>query len=91
LRSQAEPGNEGHNECAPPNWQFPDVSTGQVLGCGNSQWWRGDACRCARSKHPGGVNIAMGDGSVHFASQTIDLTTWQHLGSRNDGQPVLAP
>ena len=39
----------------------------------------------ARSFHPGGVNVAMGDGSVRFVSETVARTTWQNLGSINDG------
>ena len=31
----------------------------------------------ARSAHPGGVNVLMGDGSVHFAKDDIDLAIWQ--------------
>ena len=31
----------------------------------------------ARSAHPGGVNVLMGDGSVHFATDDIDLPIWQ--------------
>ncbi|EAQ82170.1 DUF1559 domain-containing protein [Blastopirellula marina] len=35
----------------------------------------------ARSRHPGGVLTLMMDGSVRFVSSTIDLTTWQSLGT----------
>lgn len=38
--------------------------------------------------HPGGVNAAFGDGSVHFLSNTVNLLTFQRLGNRKDGQPV---
>jgi prepilin-type processing-associated H-X9-DG protein len=31
----------------------------------------------ARSRHPGGVNAAMCDGSVHFVVDEIDLATWR--------------
>jgi len=34
-----------------------------------------------RSAHPGGVNILMGDGSVHFVSDTIALNVWQSAGT----------
>ena len=42
----------------------------------------------ARSMHPGGVNVAFGDGHGSFVSNTIDLTIWHRLGAMNDGQPV---
>ncbi len=35
----------------------------------------------ARSSHPGGVNVLIGDGSVRFIGETIALTTWQALSS----------
>lgn len=42
----------------------------------------------ASSRHPGGVNVVMVDGSVHFVNETIGLETWWALGSRNDGDIV---
>jgi prepilin-type N-terminal cleavage/methylation domain-containing protein/prepilin-type processing-associated H-X9-DG protein len=35
----------------------------------------------ARSKHPGGVNVAMCDSSVRFVSESIDLDTWRALST----------
>ena len=34
-----------------------------------------------RSFHPGGVNVVMGDGSVHFINETITLNLWQALST----------
>jgi prepilin-type processing-associated H-X9-DG protein len=42
----------------------------------------------ARSMHPGGVNALLMDGAVRFVSDTIDLTTWQGLGTP-DGKEVI--
>ena len=42
----------------------------------------------ARSNHPGGVNVAFGDGHGTFVSNTIDLAVWRCLGAMNDGTPV---
>ncbi|TVS10297.1 MAG: DUF1559 domain-containing protein [Planctomycetaceae bacterium] len=39
----------------------------------------------ARSKHPGGVNVGLGDGSVTFISSTIELRVWLRMLS-NTGQ-----
>ena len=44
-----------------------------------------------KSNHPGGVNFAMVDGSVHFVSQNIDMRTYQYLGCRHDGMGVSFP
>ena len=41
-----------------------------------------------KSKHPGGANFAMADGSVHFLSQDIDYRNYQRLGDRRDDEVV---
>jgi prepilin-type N-terminal cleavage/methylation domain-containing protein len=43
------------------------------------------------SFHTGGANFVLGDGSVHFITQTINLRTYQSLGNRDDGQVVEFP
>lgn len=43
------------------------------------------------SLHPGGANFTMGDGSVHFISDTIDGNIYEALGSRNGSEPVSLP
>jgi len=60
----------------PPNSEIPD--------CG----WRGHVWHAARSRHPGGANLLLSDGSVRFVSETVDLGTWHGVGSRN-GREVL--
>jgi prepilin-type processing-associated H-X9-DG protein len=40
------------------------------------------------SNHPGGVNIAFCDGSVHFVKDSISVQTWWALGTRNQGEIV---
>jgi prepilin-type processing-associated H-X9-DG protein len=39
----------------------------------------------ARSQHPGGVNVALCDGSCRFVSNDIDINVWRNLGSSQDG------
>jgi prepilin-type N-terminal cleavage/methylation domain-containing protein/prepilin-type processing-associated H-X9-DG protein len=41
------------------------------------------------SNHLKGVNVLMGDGSVHFIGDGIDLTTWRALGTRN-GREIIS-
>ena len=38
------------------------------------------------SRHTGGVNLLLGDGSVRFVRDGIDLATWRAVGSRNGGE-----
>lgn len=38
------------------------------------------------AEHPGGGNLTMGDGSVHFFPETIDLFTFAELSSMGEGE-----
>lgn len=38
------------------------------------------------SRHTGGVNILMCDGSVRFITNTIEISVWRALGTRNGGE-----
>jgi prepilin-type N-terminal cleavage/methylation domain-containing protein/prepilin-type processing-associated H-X9-DG protein len=40
----------------------------------------------ATSNHPGGVNVALCDGSVRFIKDTIGVPIWWALGTRNMGE-----
>ena len=44
-----------------------------------------------RSLHPGGALFAMGDGSVHFISETIDFELYNNLGTKSGGEVVTLP
>ncbi len=55
------------------------------LGCRYSA-----AAKGFQSAHPGGANFLMGDGSVKFLKQSISLTTYCALGSRNGNEVISA-
>ncbi|WP_437222253.1 DUF1559 domain-containing protein [Planctomicrobium sp. SH661] len=42
----------------------------------------------ARSKHVGGVQVVLADGSVRFVSNNINLPTWRALSSMNQGETL---
>jgi prepilin-type N-terminal cleavage/methylation domain-containing protein/prepilin-type processing-associated H-X9-DG protein len=42
----------------------------------------------ARSRHTGGVNAALCDGSVRFIRNTISITTWRALGTASGGETL---
>ena len=42
----------------------------------------------ASSRHPGGVNVGMADGSVRFFESTIDLKVWRAVGTRNGNEII---
>lgn len=50
--------------------------------------WYGRNLMAANSEHPGGVNVALADGSVRFVSETVDQFTWWGLGSRNGSEKL---
>lgn len=43
------------------------------------------------SAHPGGVNCMMGDGSVRFVPDTIELWVWRALGTMNGNEALSGP
>jgi prepilin-type N-terminal cleavage/methylation domain-containing protein len=46
--------------------------------------------KAARSYHPGGVNVLNGDGSVRFAKDSVSLSAWRGLATRNGGEVISA-
>jgi prepilin-type N-terminal cleavage/methylation domain-containing protein/prepilin-type processing-associated H-X9-DG protein len=44
----------------------------------------------SRSRHAGGVNTLMGDGSVRFIKNSINLYTWQSLTTSKNGEVIDA-
>jgi len=47
-----------------------------------------DVTAASRSRHPGGVQAVLADGSARFFSNTIDLTIWQGLAWMASGGPT---
>ncbi|QDV24828.1 DUF1559 domain-containing protein [Aureliella helgolandensis] len=72
--------NTAINTVAPPNWQYPGGMPCAGCGQGDSQ-----GVFPARSRHTGGAQHALGDGSIHFISNSMDLRTYQGLGSARSG------
>lgn len=68
--NHVEGPNPRHSDCAAGN-----LSTSTPFGS-----------YAARSLHPGGVNVAFGDGAVRFVNEQIDLRPWQAWSTRNKGE-----
>lgn len=78
-------GHSTLTTAAPPNWRWP--SAGADCCPGGAHDW-GFGIIPPRSGHSGGVNGLLGDGSVRFITDTIDLRTFQLLGHASDRQAI---
>jgi len=47
--------------------------------------------QCFGSLHGGGANFVLGDGSVRYINESINLAVYQGLCCRNDGKAISAP
>jgi len=63
-----------YNHYATPNARTPDCA-------GFFGGWK-----AARSRHTGGVNVGLADGSIRFVRDTIDPVTWRSAGTRASGE-----
>jgi prepilin-type processing-associated H-X9-DG protein len=67
-----------------PNWcsNVPELNLPSDWGDGSTT----DTC-AARSRHPGGVQVLVADGSVHFVQEAIELMAWRALATIANGEP----
>jgi prepilin-type N-terminal cleavage/methylation domain-containing protein/prepilin-type processing-associated H-X9-DG protein len=76
-----------------PDFYYTGIGTRDRIGCNtgfaNLGWpsWQAQS----RSRHSGGVNVCLADGSVHFVRDSIDQGVWFRLLSADDGAPVAVP
>ena len=68
---------------APINFNTCPNTPGYGAGCNLNNSWV--VSMGFKSRHVGGAQFLLGDGSVRFLSENIDYVTYQRLGSRNDG------
>ncbi len=68
-----------YNHVMPPNSQ----------SCGYGTWTGGGAAT-ASSRHPGGVNVLLADGSTRFVKSTVSAQAWWALGTRAGGETIGA-
>jgi prepilin-type N-terminal cleavage/methylation domain-containing protein/prepilin-type processing-associated H-X9-DG protein len=87
-------GNQGYSNVGAP-WTYGYHSTTSYWHSGppNSRSCMFPPSRIAttaNSRHAGGVNVGMADGSVKFVKSTVNVLTWRSLGTRNGGEIVSA-
>jgi len=64
------------------------------ISLGDNAWWTPSAEGAfagARSKHPGGVNASMCDGSGAYVSDDIDIAVWRGVATRAGGELAELP
>jgi prepilin-type N-terminal cleavage/methylation domain-containing protein len=77
-----------YNHYFPPNHADPDCVTYSV---DPKTTYTALAWRAARSRHPGGVNVLVGDGAVRPVQSAVDLAAWRALATRAGNEPNDAP
>ena len=83
------PGHSMYNHRRAPNDARPDCRGGLPHSNRSDQFWNHLSLNISsRSRHPGGVDSLFCDGHAQFVKDTINLTVWQSLGSRNGGEVV---
>ncbi len=82
----------GFSTAAAPNAVVTSVFAGgaQTDLISTREWLGGPtyAAVVSRSRHPGGVQVLMGDGSARFVKETVDAAVWRSLGTRSGGEVV---
>lgn len=76
----------------------PNTTAGDVIGwsCRSTDFApcaasSGSFVMAPRSRHSGGVQMVMADGSAWFATDSIDTLIFQQLGTKADGEAVSVP
>jgi prepilin-type N-terminal cleavage/methylation domain-containing protein len=69
-------------------YNHAQVPNGRIPDCLAFAMRPASGMATARSWHPGGVNVLMGDNSLRFVSEPIDRAVWRGLGSRNGRELV---
>ena len=86
-------GGAGFTAYSQPNSTDPDVLTGAGCNatppnapCTTTSTATRPRMQVARSRHSGGVGVAMCDGSVRFVPNSISLGTWRALSTSQGGE-----
>lgn len=75
-----------YNHARPPNSPAMDCLAALMTDPNPARIYAGFGWRAARSRHPGGANVAMADGSGQFVGDTVDPAVWKALATRAGGE-----
>jgi prepilin-type N-terminal cleavage/methylation domain-containing protein/prepilin-type processing-associated H-X9-DG protein len=79
-----------YNHARVPNSPVLDCLAALMSTPDLARMYAGYGWRAARSRHPGGVNVVMADGSGQFVGDSVDPAVWKALATRAGGE-ALAP
>jgi prepilin-type processing-associated H-X9-DG protein len=83
-----EPRCTSYNHYYPPNDKLhPDCVANYSGGTDPSLSGTGHGLSTARSRHHGGVNAWLCDGSVRYIRDSISMPVWRALATRKGGEP----
>jgi prepilin-type N-terminal cleavage/methylation domain-containing protein/prepilin-type processing-associated H-X9-DG protein len=83
------PGHSMYNHRRPPNDRRYDCRGGLPHSNRSDPLWNWLSLNiAARSMHPGGVNSLFCDGHVQFVKDSVQVSIWQAVGTRNGGEVV---
>jgi prepilin-type N-terminal cleavage/methylation domain-containing protein/prepilin-type processing-associated H-X9-DG protein len=68
------------------SWNNPGQAPNNPHGC--THWSALNTGQGFKSRHKGGAQFVLVDGSVQFLSESIDYVTYNRLGDRRDGSPL---
>ena len=82
------PGHSMYNHIRTPNdTSWPDCRGGEPHSTKFPALWNALSHNVTtHSRHTGGVHALFCDGHIQFVSNSVNLATWQALGSRNRGE-----
>ena len=86
-----QPFKVGDAALMPPGTDYPDVSDYKAWATpAAAPTYKSFGQWGFRSRHPAGVNMAMGDGSVRFVKDSIAQSVMMALGTRAGGEVISA-
>ena len=74
----------------PINYYTGDAVLNADLSNACTYWTNWTTVEGFKSGHPGGAQFLLGDGTVRFIRETVDMQTYQYLGDKNDGKAISA-
>jgi prepilin-type processing-associated H-X9-DG protein len=82
MWASGEPRAVSYNHYYPPNSKSYDC----IANNPSLPGFAAVGYKAARSRHTGGVNVLLGDGSVRFARDSVDVTVWRSAATRAGGE-----